>query len=67
MANVTRLFDTLRDEHDIRSDAALARKLDLAPSDICRARKKQELSNRLLVRISERFSMPISQIRNLAT
>lgn len=67
MPNMTQLFDALREEHEIKSDAALARRLDLTPPEISKARKSGVLSDRMIVRISERLSVSIAAIRELAT
>jgi hypothetical protein len=38
MTNVPRMLDTVRERFNIKSDAALARELDIAPSAVCKAR-----------------------------
>jgi plasmid maintenance system antidote protein VapI len=59
------LFDKLREEFQIPSDAALARELDLASPDISKARKKGEISDRMILRVHEYLGMPVFEIRQL--
>lgn len=57
------LFDKLRQEFRIPSDAALARELEVAPPDICKARKTGELSDRMILRVHEYLGVPVVEIR----
>jgi plasmid maintenance system antidote protein VapI len=59
------LFDKLRKEFSIPSDAALARELDVTPSDISKARKKGEISDRMILRAHEYLGLPVWEIRQL--
>lgn len=65
--NVSKLLDTLRDRFQIKSDAALARELDLTPPDVCKLRKgKAELGPRVILSIHEHLGVPVKEIRELA-
>jgi plasmid maintenance system antidote protein VapI len=59
------LFDKLRQEYQIRSDSALARELDVASADISKARKKGEISDRMILRVHEYLGLPVFEIRQL--
>jgi hypothetical protein len=59
------LFDELRQEYQIPSDAALGRELKISPSDICKYRAGRRVSDRVIVRIHERWQMPTKHIREL--
>lgn len=66
MANVSRLFDALRERYGIKSDAALARELDVEPPTICKARGRNAISDTLILRIHEHLGEPVKAIRALA-
>jgi hypothetical protein len=57
------LFDKLRKEYAIPSDAALARELEVEASDVSRSRKKGGISDRMILRIHEYLGWPVSEIR----
>jgi plasmid maintenance system antidote protein VapI len=59
------LFDKLRQEYQIKSDSALARELDVTSSDISKARKKGEISDRMILRVHEYLGLPVFEIRQL--
>lgn len=59
------LFDKLRQEFEVPSDAALARELEVESSDISRARKSGVISSRMILRIHEYVGMPVVEIRQL--
>jgi plasmid maintenance system antidote protein VapI len=59
------LFDQLRQEYQIKSDSALARELDVTSSDISKARKKGEISDRMILRVHEYLGLPVWEIRQL--
>jgi plasmid maintenance system antidote protein VapI len=63
--NASTLFDKLRDEFQIPSDAALARELDVASPDISKARKTGGISDRMILRVHEYLGMPVVEIRQL--
>jgi len=57
------LFDKLREEFQIPSDAALARELEVAPPDVSKSRKTNEISDRMILRVHEYLGWPVSEIR----
>jgi predicted transcriptional regulator len=59
------LFDKLREENQIASDAALARELEISPSEICKYRGGREVSARVILRIHEYLGKPVVDIREL--
>jgi len=66
LKNVPRLLDALRDRFDIKSDAALARELDIAPSVVCKLRAGARLGPRVILSIHEHLGVPVKEIRALA-
>ncbi|MEH6434323.1 hypothetical protein [Massilia sp. DD77] len=65
--NVARLFDTLRERFQIKSDAALARELELNPSDISKLRGgDRPLGATVILSIHEHLGVPVKEIRELA-
>jgi plasmid maintenance system antidote protein VapI len=64
--NVPKLLDTLRERNKIKSDAALARELDVVPSVISKLRGGGELGPTLILRIHEYLGMSVTEIRELA-
>jgi transcriptional regulator with XRE-family HTH domain len=65
MCNAT-LIDELRRRHDIKSDAALARELDINPCQISKLRAGGPLGNSVILRIHEYLGVPVKEIRGLA-
>lgn len=63
--SVSNLFDALREELQIHNDAALSRVLEVEPAAICRGRKDDEISDRMILRIHERTGKPVVDIRAL--
>ena len=66
MKNVSKLLDTLRERFQIKSDAALARELDVNPSQISKLRAGADLGPTLILSIHEHLGMPVKEIRQLA-
>jgi len=66
LKNVPKLLDALRDRNQIKSDAALARELDVSPSVISKLRAGGELGPTLVLRIHEYLGVPVAEIRDLA-
>jgi plasmid maintenance system antidote protein VapI len=66
MCNAT-LIDELRRRHDIKSDAALARELDIQPSQISKLRAGGPLGASVVLRIHEYLGVPVKEIRDLAS
>ena len=67
MTNVSKLLDTLRARFDIKSDSALARELGISPPQISKLRSGvQMLSEKMMLRIHERWDIPVKEIRELA-
>ena len=65
--NVPKLLDTLRDRFQIKSDAALARELELTPPDLCKLRNGHaQLGPRVILSIHEHLGVPVKEIRELA-
>jgi hypothetical protein len=62
----SKLFDTLRDRLGIKSDAALARELEVQPCVISRARADSNLGPTLILSIHEHLGLPVAEIRALA-
>lgn len=60
------LIDELRRRHDIKSDAALARELDINPCQISKLRAGGPLGASVVLRIHEYLGMPVKEIRELA-
>lgn len=65
MCNAT-LIDELRRRHDIKCDAALARELDIQPSQISKLRAGGPLGPSVILRIHEFLGVPVKEIRDLA-
>lgn len=58
------LFDSLKDEFNIKNDAALARDLSLAPPQISKVRNGLvPVNDSLILRIHEAFGVPVQVIR----
>ncbi len=66
MKNVPKLLDTLRDRFQIKSDAALARELDIVPAQISKLRGGATLGPSVILRIHEHLGVPVKEIRELA-
>lgn len=66
MKNVPKLIDTLRTRFEIKSDAALARELDIAPSVISKLRAGATLGPTVILSIHEHLGVPVKEIRALA-
>lgn len=66
MKNVPKLLDTLRERYQIKSDAALARELDIAPSVISKLRAGAALGPVVILSIHEHLGVPVKAIRALA-
>lgn len=67
MTNVSNLLNTLRKRYDIKSDTALARELGMTPPDISKLRSGMRmLSANTILRIHDRWAMPVKEIRDLA-
>lgn len=61
------LVDALRKRFDIKSDAALARELDVQPPVISKLRSGYSpLGASLILRIHEHLGVPVKEIRELA-
>ena len=68
MTNVANLLNTLRKRFDIKSDSALARELGMTAPDISKLRSGMRLlSARTILRIHERWNLPVKEIRDLAS
>jgi hypothetical protein len=57
------LFDKLRQEMGIASDAALARELRVSQCVISQARREQSISDRMILRIHECSIWTVKEIR----
>jgi hypothetical protein len=57
------LFDKLREEMGIASDAALARELSVSQCVISQARREQSISDRMILRIHESTIWTAKEIR----
>ena len=66
MKNVPKLIDTLRTQFEIKSDAALARELEIAPSVISKLRAGATLGPTVILSIHEHLGVPVKEIRELA-
>ena len=66
MKNVPKLIDTLRTRFEIKSDAALARELEIAPSVISKLRAGATLGPTVILSIHEHLGVPVKEIRALA-
>ncbi|WP_312547606.1 hypothetical protein [Massilia sp.] len=65
--SVAKLLDTLRERFGIKSDAALARELELSPAEVCKLRGgHRELGARVILSIHEHLGVPVKEIRALA-
>ena len=62
-----RLLDELRRRFEIKSDAALARELDLVPSQISKLRSGKRLTSGVILAIHEYLGVPVKEIRELAS
>jgi hypothetical protein len=61
--SVSTLFDKLRKQESIPSDSALARELEVTASDISKSRKRDVISDRVILRIHEYLGWPVREIR----
>jgi len=66
LKNVPKLIDTLRTRFEIKSDAALARELEIAPSVISKLRAGATLGPTVILSIHEHLGVPVKEIRALA-
>jgi plasmid maintenance system antidote protein VapI len=68
MTNTSKLLDTLRKRFDINSDSALARELGMTAPDISKLRSGMRLlSANVILRIHDRWNLPVKEIRELAS
>jgi len=68
MTNVSNLLDTLRKRFNVKNDSALARELGMTAPDISRLRSGMRLlSATTILRIHERWGVPVKEIRDLAS
>jgi plasmid maintenance system antidote protein VapI len=65
MCNAT-LIDELRRRHDIKSDAAFARELDIQPSQISKLRAGGTLGASVVLKIHEYLGVSVKEIREIA-
>lgn len=66
IAAANRLIDTIVDEHALKNDAALCRKLQLAPPVISKIRHgRLPVSDATILRIHEKLDVPVKRIREL--
>jgi len=62
-----RLLDTLIERYALKNDAGLSRALEVAPPCISKIRRgSTPLSAEMMLRIHERFELPIATLRQLA-
>ena len=66
MTNVPKLLDTLRERFQIKSDAALARELEISPTQISKMRAGAPLGAKTMVSIHEHLGVSFKEIRELA-
>lgn len=60
------LFDAIKDEFDLKNDAALCREMKLAPPQISKVRSGAlACSDAIILRVHETFGLPVVQIREL--
>ncbi len=60
------LLDALLERYQLKNDAALSRRMEIAPSRLSKMRNgKQPVTADLLLRIHETFGMPFSELRIL--
>jgi len=59
------VFDKLIHDHGFKYDFDLAKALKVSPSTISDFRKKQTLSDAMILRVHEKFNMPVAEIRKL--
>lgn len=60
------LLDNLRARFEIKSDAALARELDLTPAQISKLRAGGPLGATAILSVHEHLGVPVAEIRSLA-
>lgn len=61
-----KLLDALKEKYDLKNDAAIAKRLDVAPPVISRIRNgKAQVSADVIIRVHEEFGMPIADIKAL--
>lgn len=66
LTNVPKLLDTLRERFQIKSDAALARELEVSPAQISKMRAGSALGPSTILSIHEHLGVPVKEIRKLA-
>lgn len=66
LKNVPKLLDTLRARFQIKSDAALARELEVSPAQISKMRAGAALGPGVILSIHEHLGLPVKEIRELA-
>lgn len=65
-ADANKLFDHIKTQYRIKSDAALANKLDITPQVLCRVRSgDMKLSAAVVLAVYDATEMSIEQIREL--
>ena len=61
-----KLLDTLKEKYDLKNDAEISRRLDVAPPVISKIRHgKANISAEIILRIHENLGMPVADIRAL--
>jgi plasmid maintenance system antidote protein VapI len=63
--NASTLFDALRQRFNLKNDAALCRKLDVAPPAISKARRFNKITDPLMVKLCDAFDMRPEDVRKL--
>lgn len=59
-----KLFDVIKDQHAVHTDAALAGRLRLAPPQVSKVRSGYlPCSDMVILRVHEAFGMPVADIR----
>lgn len=59
-----KLLDYILEKFEIVSDYRLAKELKVLPPCLCKARKNNKVSADLILKIHDRFNMPISEIKS---
>lgn len=64
---VHRLFDSLIERYELGSDYQLALEIQVTPSSICKIRSGKPVTANLILKIHERFDIPVREIKEMVS
>jgi hypothetical protein len=60
-----KLFDSLIEKYELGSDYRLALEIDVTASSICKMRSGKPVTANLILKVHERFDIPIKEIKGM--